>query len=70
MFPTPNREYGYYRDWYENSKEFMFEGKVFQGIKDYDSYLNFKFGEYRKLPPVENRKIHPVTAIKLLAGEE
>lgn len=56
MFPTPNSEYGYYRSWYENSVDTMFEGKTFQGIKDYDSYLSFKFGEYRKLPPVEKEK--------------
>lgn len=65
MFPTPNMEYGYYRDWYENSKEIEFEGITFQGIKDYDSYLKFKFGDYLELPPIEKRKVHPVSAIKL-----
>ncbi len=65
-FPTPNREYGYYRNWYENSKDFMFEGKIFQGIKDYDNYLSFKFGDYMKLPSLEKRKTHPVSAIMLL----
>lgn len=64
-FPTPNSEYGYYRNWYENSTDTMFEGKIFQGIKDYDSYLSFKFGEYMKLPPLEERKTHPVSALKL-----
>ena len=64
-YPTPNREYGYYRCWYENSTDTMFEGKIFQGIKDYDSYLSFKFGEYRKLPPIEKQKTHPVSALKL-----
>lgn len=63
-FPTPNKEYGYLREWYENSKEVMFEGRIFQGIKDYDAYLTFKFGDYHKLPPVEMRKVHPVTALK------
>lgn len=66
MFPTPNREYGYYRCWYENSQEIVFEGETFQGIKDYDSYLSFKFGEYGKLPPEEKRKVHPVSGLKLL----
>lgn len=65
-YPTPNSGYGYYRSWYENSTDILFEGKIFQGIKDYDSYLSFKFGEYRKLPPVEERKTHPVSALKLL----
>lgn len=66
MFPTPNQEYGYYRCWYENSTDTLFEGKNFQGIKDYDSYLSFKFGNYRELPPMEKRKIHPVSRIELL----
>lgn len=65
MFPTPNNEYGYYRNWYENSVDIVFEGVIFQGIKDYDSYLNFKFGEYMKLPPMEKRKVHPVSGIRL-----
>lgn len=64
-FPTPNSEYGYYRNWYENSTDTMFEGKIFQGIKDYDSYLSFKFGEYMELPPLEKRKTHPVSSLKL-----
>lgn len=66
MFPTPNSEYGYYRNWYECSQDTVFEGKVFQGIKDYDSYLSFKFGDYMELPPVEQRKVHPVSAIRIL----
>lgn len=65
MFPTPNSQYGYYRNWYENSIDTLFEGKVFQGIRDYDSYLSFKFGDYKKLPPIEERKTHPVSAIQL-----
>lgn len=65
-FPTPNNEYGYYRCWYENSTDTVFEGKVFKGIKDYDSYLSFKFGDYMELPPMEKRKVHPVSRIKLL----
>ena len=63
-FPTPNKEYGYLREWYENSAEIMFEGSLFQGIRDYEAYLTFKFGDYHKLPPVEMRKVHPVTALK------
>lgn len=66
MFPTPNSEYGYYRCWYENSVDTEFEGRVFQGIKDYDSYLSFKFGNYMELPPAEKRKVHPVSRLELL----
>lgn len=64
-FPTPNSEWGYYRCWYENSADTFFEGKIFQGIKDYDSYLTFKFENYMKLPPIDERKAHPVSKIKL-----
>ena len=66
MFPTPNKEYGYYRIWYENSETIKFEEIEFQGIKDFDGYLSFKFGEYMELPPEEQRKTHPVSKIKLL----
>ena len=70
MFPTPNSEYGYYRCWYENSADIVFEGVAFQGIKDYDSYLSFKFGEYKKLPPIEMRKVHPVSDLQLIKMDE
>lgn len=65
-FPTPNDEWGYCRCWYENSVETIFEGYTFCGIRDYDSYLSFKFGDYMKLPPESGRKVHPVSKIKLL----
>lgn len=65
MFPTPNSEYGYYRNWYENSVDTVFEGEILQGIRDYDSYLSFKFGAYMELPSEEKRKVHLVSDIKL-----
>ena len=65
MFPTPNDEGGYYRNWYETSADIQFEGVTFVGIKDYDSYLHFKFGDYMQLPPQNQRKVHPVSALKL-----
>lgn len=65
MYPTPNNEYGYYRNWYENSADTEFEGKIFQGIRDYDSYLSFKFGDYMKLPSPQNRKAHLVSKLTL-----
>lgn len=64
-FPTPNKEYGYRSCWYKKSAPIQFEGIEFVGIKDYDEYLSFKFGEYMELPPVEKRKVHPVSEIRL-----
>ena len=66
MFPTPNREYGYLREWYENRAPATFEGIEFSGMRDADAYLSFKFGDYMSLPPESQRKTHPVTAIKLV----
>ncbi len=65
LFPTPNRQYGYRRKWYAESAPVRFEGKDFPGAADWDGYLHFKFGEYMTLPPLEDRKTHPVTAILL-----
>lgn len=64
-YPTPNNEWGYLKCWYKNSCEIEFEGYMFLGIKDYDSYLTFKFGEYMILPDLNHRKIHPVSDLQL-----
>ena len=69
-FPTPNREWGYLREWYEHRKPTVFEGIAFQGIADADAYLTFKFGTWRELPPENQRKTHPVTAFKLVGKSE
>lgn len=66
LFPTPNQEYGYYRKWYEDSSELEFEKYLFRGIKNYHEYLSFKFGDYMVLPPPNQRKVHPVSAIRLI----
>lgn len=65
-FPTPNKEYGYLREWYENSAKIVFENEIFWGIQDYDGYLTFKFGDYMQLPPIEMRKVHPVTKLQCI----
>jgi lipopolysaccharide cholinephosphotransferase len=65
-FPTPNKEYGYYRKWYTKSEEIKFEGFTFRGIRDYEEYLTFKYGDYMELPPENQRKVHPVSDIKLI----
>ena len=54
------------RKWYEKSADYVFEGETFKGIKDYDNYLSFKFGDYMELQHKEKRIVHPVTGIKLL----
>ena len=65
MFPTPNSSYSYLRRWYEESAEISFEGVTFSGIRNWNEYLTFKFGNYMKLPPENERKIHPVTELRI-----
>ena len=65
LFPTPNGEDGYRRRWYEGAEEILFEGCPFPGVADAEGYLRFKFGDYRTFPPEEERKAHPVSAIRL-----
>ena len=64
-FPTPNRQYGYLRRWYETPRDVTFEGCVFPGVSDPEEYLTFKFGDWRTPPPEDQRKSHPVTALRL-----
>ena len=44
-----------------------FEGVELMGMKDYDIYLEYKYGNYMELPPIEKRKVHPVSKISLLS---
>lgn len=37
-----------------------FENNLFKSIKDYDAYLSASFGEYMKLPPIEQQISHHV----------
>ncbi len=70
MFPTPNSEYGYRKEWYVNPQKIVFEGVPFYAVSDVESYLSFKFGDWRKLPPESQRKTHPVTVFKLVGDKE
>ena len=42
-----------------------FEGKKFNTYKNYKKYLKQQFGDYMKLPPVEDRKSHYIEAYKI-----
>ena len=66
MFPTPNRRWGYPVRWYAGEEDISFEGIIFPGVIDADGYLSFKYGDYRIIPPQEQRKTHPVSTIRLI----
>jgi lipopolysaccharide cholinephosphotransferase len=65
-FPTPKRVYGYERRWYTQIKPYPFGDMMLPGAKDYDGYLQVKYGDYMELPPEEKRKTHPISKLKLL----
>jgi len=68
-FPTPKgRPYGYLRKWYIDVSTIEFEGKAFSCVRDWDEYLTYKFGDYRTLPPPEQRHWHPVSQFGLPGG--
>lgn len=46
---------------FHNIIDFSFEGRIFKGIADYNSFLSNAYGEYMKLPPIEKRYSHKTT---------
>lgn len=65
-FPTPKGVYGYERKWYTQLRAYQFEDMTLPGAEDYDGYLQVKYGNYMEMPPVEKRKIHPISRLELL----
>lgn len=65
-FPVPGKECGYLRKCFMDLVPTKFEGITVMGMKDYDIYLSYKYGEYMELPPVEKRKVHPVSRLVLI----
>ena len=44
------------KSWFTDFCELEFEGRRFKAVKSYDEYLRSLYGDYMKLPPVEERK--------------
>ena len=65
-FPAPKKLHGYYRKWFAETAPISFEGKQFEGVKDYHGWLSYEFGDYMDIPPAEKRKAHPVSEIRLV----
>lgn len=69
----PNRKlirYGISSDYYNEYIDKDFEGHSFRIIKNYDSYLRDLFDDYMELPPIEKRKVHPVSKIKFSLSDQ
>lgn len=69
-FPVPGKEHGYLRSCFETLVPTEFESEQLMGMKDYETYLSYKYGDYMTLPPIEKRKVHPVSKLKLLSFSE
>ena len=50
-------------------KDFVFEGKMYPGIKDYDYYLKRVYGNYMELPPIDKRITHSPEVISFTEGK-
>ena len=43
---------------FDETADYEFCGRKFQGVKQYDAYLTNLYGDYMKLPPIEKRVTH------------
>lgn len=66
-FPVPGYECGYLRKCFTELIPTKFEDIAVMGMKNYDTYLSYKYGNYMELPPVEKRKVHPISKLQLLS---
>ena len=55
-WPVKNHPYGFPRRLFDEFTDVEFEGGSYMSIRDYDTYLKIRYGDYMKLPPVEQRK--------------
>lgn len=46
----------YRAEWYENLRDYAFEGEVFPGPEKYDTVLTAQFGDYMTPPPEDKRE--------------
>lgn len=65
LFPT-RKPYGFPISYFEELIEVIFEGETFMGSGHWHEYLKIKYGDYMTLPPEKERKVHPVSEIKLI----
>lgn len=65
-YPYRNEcRYGLPRECFDSYIEKNFEGHSFMVFEKFHLYLSTLYGDYMELPPLEKRKIHPVSKIEL-----
>ena len=60
----------YFGDTYDEYSLWEFEGMLLRGPKLWEEYLTHMFGDYKKLPPEEERKVHYKPYIKRTENEQ
>lgn len=50
--------YGMPKSWFTNRAEYLFEGNSFFGSRDYDTVLEYIYGDYMQLPDASGREPH------------
>lgn len=66
-YPYPKRcRYGLPRECFNEYTNHAFAGYNFRVFREYDQYLKKLYGNYMELPPMSERKVHPVSSIRLL----
>lgn len=60
----------YFGETYDEYSVWDFEGMKLRGPKQWDAYLTHMFGDYQKLPPEAERKVHYKPCIKKVSQEE
>ena len=48
----------YPKEWFSEPKKLEFEGALFNGATEPEKYMRKRYGDYMKLPPVEDQVVH------------
>ncbi len=67
-YTYPNRKevlYGLQSHYWDEYVDIDYEGHKLMAIKEYKRYLMDLFDDYMKLPPEDERKVHPVVELRL-----
>lgn len=57
-YPDEIKRLTFSRSFLRDTIDMPFEDTVISVPKEYDNYLSFQFGDYMKIPPIEQRMIH------------
>ena len=64
-----SERYGMPKSWFTERAEYLFEGKMFYSSRDYDTVLEYIYGDYMKLPDSKGREQHsPFSEISFPEG--